>query len=250
MCIPGGGRQRVNAHGDEGILDTIIVQPPPQPTSDAEAVVSLLGGEYKPSTTIILSDSGLDHFRSTTHHTTVHCRNRPCHRPSCRHRPCAPNPLYNEAFPSPPQPTMGGTSMPTPTPPTLLARANNLPRSEMSLAPPPPMPLSSPFLLPFTLVSSDSKNSGGGDSFNPSTTVLYSLHRGSFHDKSGTLVVFVGIMALGPPIHRSLIADADIGHDPPTNPLGSSRGGWGNCFSLFRVQPSLILVTLGDNFLG
>ena len=44
MCVPGGERQRVDAHDNEGILDTIIVQPPPQPTSYAEAVMSLLGG--------------------------------------------------------------------------------------------------------------------------------------------------------------------------------------------------------------
>jgi hypothetical protein len=121
MCIPGGERQQVDAHDDEGISDTIIVQPPPQPTSYAEAVVSLLGGEYKPLTTIILLDSGSDHFRSTTHHTTVRHRNRPHCRPGRRHQPRAPNPLYNEAFPSLPQPTLVGTSTPTPTPPTLLA---------------------------------------------------------------------------------------------------------------------------------
>jgi hypothetical protein len=61
-------------------------------------------------------------------------------------------------------------------------------------------------------------------------TMPYSLHRGSVHDESGALAMFVGIMALGPPIHRSLIANADIGHEPPTNPLGSSRGGAGNLF--------------------
>ncbi len=72
----------------------------------------------------------------------------------------------------------------------------------------------------------------GGDSFNPSATMSYSLHRGSVHNKSGALIVFVGVMALGPPIHRSLIADADIGHEPSTNPLGLSWGGGGEFFKI------------------
>jgi hypothetical protein len=147
----------------------------------------------------------------------------------CRHQPRAPNPSCNKDLPSHPQQMMGETSLPTPTTPTLLARAINLPRLETASASPPLMPLSSPSLLPFKLVRSASTNSGG-DSFHPSTTVSYSLHRGSIHDKSGALVVFVGVMALRPPIHRSLIADADIGHEPPTNPLGLSRGGAGNLF--------------------
>jgi hypothetical protein len=57
---------------------------------------------------------------------------------------------------------MGGTSPPTPTTPTLSSRAINLPRSETASASPPLMPLSSPSLLPFKLVHSDSMNSGGG----------------------------------------------------------------------------------------
>jgi hypothetical protein len=60
--------------------------------------------------------------------------------------------------------------------------------------------------------------------------MLYSLHRRSVHDENGTLIVFVRVMALEPPIHRSLIADANIGHEPPTNPLGSSQRGGGNLF--------------------
>jgi hypothetical protein len=85
MCIPGGERQLVDAHDDQGITDTIIVQPPPQLTSYAEAVVSLLGGEYKPSTTIILSDRGSDHFRLTMHHKMVHCQNQLRCCPGRRH---------------------------------------------------------------------------------------------------------------------------------------------------------------------
>jgi hypothetical protein len=36
------------------------------------------------------------------------------------------------------------------------------------------------------------------------------------HDKSTALVLFVGATALEPPIHRSLVADADTGLGPPT----------------------------------
>jgi hypothetical protein len=41
------------------------------------------------------------------------------------------------------------------------------------------------------------------------------FHRGSVHDEITALVVFVGATALEPPIHRSLVADADIGLGPP-----------------------------------
>jgi hypothetical protein len=50
----------------------------------------------------------------------------------------------------------------------------------------------------------------------PSATMASFFHRESVHDESTALVVFVGATALEPPIHRSLIADADIGLGPPT----------------------------------
>jgi hypothetical protein len=50
----------------------------------------------------------------------------------------------------------------------------------------------------------------------PSATMASFFHRGSVHDKSTTLVVFGGATALEPPIHRSLVTDADIGLGPPT----------------------------------
>ena len=46
------------------------------------------------------------------------------------------------------------------------------------------------------------------------STILFYL-RGSVHDESTVLVVFVGVTALEPPIHLSLFADADIGLGPP-----------------------------------
>jgi hypothetical protein len=42
------------------------------------------------------------------------------------------------------------------------------------------------------------------------------FHRRSVHDKSTVLVVFVGATALEPPIHRSLVADADMGLGLPS----------------------------------
>jgi len=52
---------------------------------------------------------------------------------------------------------------------------------------------------------------GGGDSMIPSAIMVSSVH-----NESTALVVFVGATALEPPIHRSLVADADIGLGPPT----------------------------------
>ena len=51
----------------------------------------------------------------------------------------------------------------------------------------------------------------------PSMTMAPFFHRGSFHDESTVLVVFVGVTALKPPIHRSLLTDADICLGPPTS---------------------------------
>jgi len=50
----------------------------------------------------------------------------------------------------------------------------------------------------------------------PSATMASFFHRGSVHDKSTVLVMFVGATALEPLIHKSLIADANIGLGPPT----------------------------------
>jgi len=42
------------------------------------------------------------------------------------------------------------------------------------------------------------------------------FHRGSVHNESTILVVSAGATALEPPIHKSLVADANIGLGPPT----------------------------------
>jgi hypothetical protein len=55
-----------------------------------------------------------------------------------------------------------------------------------------------------------------GDSMIPSTTMASFFRRGSVHDESTVLVVFVGATALEPRIHRSLVVDIDIGLGSPT----------------------------------
>ena len=50
-----------------------------------------------------------------------------------------------------------------------------------------------------------------------SVTMASFFHRRSVHDKSTVLVVCVGVTALEPPIHRSLVADTNIGLGPPTS---------------------------------
>jgi hypothetical protein len=52
----------------------------------------------------------------------------------------------------------------------------------------------------------------GGDLINPSAIAMSSRN---VHNKSTILVVFVGITSLEPPIHRSLLVDANIGLGPP-----------------------------------
>jgi hypothetical protein len=51
----------------------------------------------------------------------------------------------------------------------------------------------------------------------PSASKISFYLRGSVHDESTVLVVFVGVTALEPPIRLSLFADADIGLGPPTS---------------------------------
>ena len=112
-------------------------------------------------------------------------------------------------------PLMGGTSTPTTTHTKSVHANDRDPCSPMSSASPLPMTLPSPSLQPFTIEGGTSTTQGG-DSMILSATVASFFHRGSVHDESTVLVVFVGATALQPPIHRSLIADADIGLGPLT----------------------------------
>ena len=50
----------------------------------------------------------------------------------------------------------------------------------------------------------------GGDSMIPSATMVPVFHRGSVHDESTALVVFVGVTTLGPPIHWIIFFVVDV----------------------------------------
>jgi hypothetical protein len=177
------------------------------------AILSTIGGDCQPSSQVPQSTTA-NKSAAIALHQTARRRKRPRCRPGRRNVPRAPDPTA-EAIPSHPLPTMGGTSTPTTTH-TKSARANDRdPRLPMSSAFPSPMTFPSPTLQPFTIEGGTSTYSGG-DSMIPSATMASLFHRGSVHDKSTVLIVFVGIAALEPPIHRSLVTDADIGLGPPT----------------------------------
>ncbi len=76
-------------------------------------------------------------MRAVNNQQTVRRCHWPCCRPGCRHQPRAPNPSCDEALPSHPHPPLGGTLMPTLTPPTLSARASSTTRSGTLLMVPP-----------------------------------------------------------------------------------------------------------------
>ncbi len=145
---------------------------PRAPSPPDEAIPShplpTMGGTSTPTTTLTSARANdraprshqpsLQVLQATTAHNsaavTLHrtaCRHkRPRCRPSCRNVPRAPNPP-DEATPSHPQPTMGGTSPPTLSNLTS-ARANNrAPRSHLS-----------PSLQHFTIEGATSTYSGGG----------------------------------------------------------------------------------------
>ena len=127
----------------------------------------------------------------------------------------------DEAFLSYPLPMMGGTSTPTTTHlPSTLANDRDH-RLNMSLPSLPPMTLPSPSHQPFTIKGGDSI-SLGGELLIPSTSKILFYLRGSVHDESTILVMFVGVMALEPPICLSLFADTDIGLGPPSSHLRPS----------------------------
>ena len=123
------------------------------------AILSTIGGGCQPSSQVLQSTTA-NKSAAITRHPTAHQRRRPRRHPGCRNVPRAPNPA-DEAIPSHPLPSMGGTSMPT-TNHTKSARANDQdPRSPMSLISPFSMMSSSPSRLPFNMSSSSSTNSKG-----------------------------------------------------------------------------------------
>jgi len=116
---------------------------------------------HQPSLQVLQATTAHESAAVTLHRTA--CRHkRPRCRPGRRNVPQAPNPP-DEATPSHPQPTMGGTSPPTLSDLTS-ARANDRdPRSHLS-----------PSLQPFTIEGATSTYSRGGfnDSFHDNGVIL------------------------------------------------------------------------------
>jgi len=185
----------------------------PHPMSYVGAILSTLGGDCQPSSHVLQSTTA-NESAVIMLHQTARRRKRPRRRPGRRNGPRAPN-RPNEAIPSHPLPTMGGMSPPTTTHP-MSAHANDRDHRSIMSSPVPPMTLPSPSHHPFT-VEDGTSTSSGGDSLIPSASQTYFFHRGSHHDESTVLVVFVGVMAPELPIRRTLHADADIGLGPPTS---------------------------------
>jgi hypothetical protein len=137
---------------------------PPHPMSYVGALLSPRGGDCEPSSTVLQSTPATD-SAAIALHQMARRRKRPRRRPGRRNVPRAPNPP-DEATPSHPRPTMGGTTTPTPTLPS--ARVNDRDhRSNMSSPSLLPMTLPSPSHQPFTIEGGNSTYSGGGfnDSF-------------------------------------------------------------------------------------
>jgi hypothetical protein len=125
------------------------------------AVLSSKGGDCKLSSHVLQATTAQESAVIMLHWMAhQRKRSRCCH--GCQNVPWAPNPA-DEAIPSHPLPTMGGITMPRTTTHTTSARANDWdPRSPMSLTSPPPMPLPSPSLQPFTIEGGTSTYPGGG----------------------------------------------------------------------------------------
>jgi hypothetical protein len=217
----------------------------PHPMSYVGAILSTIGEDCQPSSQILQSTTATK-SAAITLHQTARQRKRPRRRPGCRNVPRAPNPA-DEAIPSHPLPSMGGTSTPT-TNHTESARANDQdPRSPMSSIPPFSMMSSSPSSLPFNMSSSSSTNSKGRflDFFRDGDKPVPPQKR-SRHIT--VLVILAVVMAPGLLIYRSTFsAGGDIGSVLPTNlhVMAGNRGGRGFYCFLFLWRHFC-----GDNFLG
>ena len=131
----------------------------PHPMSYVGAILSTIGGDCQPSLQVLQSTTA-NESAAITLHQTARRRKRPRRSPGRRNVPRAPNPA-DEAIPSHPLPSMGGTSTRT-TNHKKLARANDQdPRSPISLISPFSMMSSSLSSLPFNMSSSSSTNSKG-----------------------------------------------------------------------------------------
>jgi hypothetical protein len=145
---------------------------PPYPMSYVGALLSPRGGDCEPSSTVLQSTPAND-SAAIALPQMARQRKRPRRRPGRRNGPRAPSPP-DEAIPSHPQPTMGGTSTPTTTHLTSAPANDRDHRSNMSSPSLPPMTLPSPSHQPFTIEGGNSPYSGGGltDSFRDTGVTL------------------------------------------------------------------------------
>ena len=145
----------------------------PHPMSYVGAILSTIGGDCQPSPQVLQSKMA-NESAAIALHQTARRRKRPRRRPGRRNVPRAPN-SADEAIPSHPLPTMGGTSTSTTTHTTLALANDRDPRLPMSSASPPPTTFPSPTLQPFTIDGGTSTYSGGGgfnDSFRDNGVIL------------------------------------------------------------------------------
>ncbi len=146
----GGQESAVRAKVFAAQALTIPPSLPPCPTLYVGAVLSTLGGSLLPA--VPLSPPS----PTTGSPLQTVCRHiQPCRCTGRHNHPCAPSPI-NEALPSHPQPTWGGTSTPILVVPTLLARAISIPCSESARASSPTRSVMPSQLLSMTASSSPS----------------------------------------------------------------------------------------------
>ncbi len=120
----------------------------PCPMSYVGAVLSTIGGDYQPSLQVLQATTAHESAAVTLHRMA--CQHKqPCRRPGRCNVPWAPNPP-DEATPSHPQPTMGGTSPPTLSDLMSAGADNQAPCLHLS-----------PSLQPFTIEGATSTYSGG-----------------------------------------------------------------------------------------
>ncbi len=136
------------------------------------AILSTIVGDCQPSLQVLQSTTA-NESAAIALHQTARRRKWPRRRPGHRNVPRAPNPA-DEAIPSHPLPTMGGTSTQTTTHTTSVRANDRDPCLPMSSASPPPMTLPSPTLQPFTIEGGTSTYLGGGfnDSFCDNGVIL------------------------------------------------------------------------------
>jgi len=140
-CLP---RSSAQVMRPPSLTTTTLSSPPSHthPTSYLGAVLSLKGGDCKPSSHVLQATMAQE-SAAIMLHRTARRHKRPRRRPGRRNVPRAPNPA-DEAIPFHPLPTMGGTSILTTTHTKSASVNDRDPRLPMSSTSPPPMTLPSP----------------------------------------------------------------------------------------------------------